>query len=199
MIKSTLSKFTFVLSKCDLITPVPYICAKHAKKHNKSFFVPQSKIRNILDRKCEYIQEYFLRPFAKNIVSSTFNDGDFEIKDDRFVYDENQITFNGLLDSVALAKLKQKHPKHVKVFDRLGDNHKIIPCSSYYRFNLYQVINVVINKLGLEAITRFQNFFQDSSLEMLDFDRALHFRNFLIMDVSKNKIIFDLANHSFET
>lgn len=195
-VKALLSKFTFILSKCDLIAPSPWICAK---ENNKCFFVPQKDTRSIIKKKCLYVQEYFLRPFCNDLIASTFNDMDFKIKDDRFICDEDQVIFHGFLDGETLNRFKQKHPKYSKIFDRLADNHKVIPCSSYYRLNLYQVINVVINKLGLEAIARFQNFFRGARLEMLDFSKALHFRNFLIMDVSKKQVIFDLINHKFES
>jgi predicted GTPase len=188
-----MSKLTFVLTKADTLSPPPWILAK---MDDYGVFAPGKTTRNILEEKASYYQEVFLHPYGNLIVSHTYNDCDFKVNDPRLSSDKYSVFYQGFLDSETLTRLKspyaQDHP-YTAVFDRLYDNYQVIPCSSLFRFNLTQLMLVIVNKLGRETISRFNNFVDDDALNKVSFSKAKEYCNLVVFDPKKNKKLFDLT------
>lgn len=184
-----MSKITFVLTKVDLITPSPWILAK---TNEQGKFVPSKPIKALLEQKALYYQDEFIRPHAELIVSETYNNNNFNISVPQLSCDKYAIRYQGIMDGKTLNVLKTKYPEHVEVFDRLYSNYEVIPCSSLFRYNLYQLVVVIINKLGLDAVTRFNNFYNNKSLNNLSLKEAKQFCNLIIFDSVKNRKLFDI-------
>jgi uncharacterized protein len=146
-----MSKIIFALTKADLITPSPWFFANTGQT---GIFVPSEQTTQLLDAKTLYFQSQFLLPYRDLLTSSTYNDGSFDVQDARFNYNEYAVECNGYLSPAELAEWQQRAPQHASVFQRLYDNYRVIPCSARFRYNLPQLMLLVVNKLGEEAIDR---------------------------------------------
>jgi uncharacterized protein len=185
-----MSKLTFVLTKVDLITPSPWILAKLG---SDGIFVPQKDTEDILAEKEQYFQETFIHPYRDYIVSETYHDGKFDLTIPSLSYDEYAVYYKGFLDKGNVDTLKRRFPKYAPVFERLYDNYRVISCSSLFRFNLDLLMNVIINKLGIDAIERFSDFNSSGTMNQLPLAKAKNYRNFVVFDQVKRKLMFDLA------
>jgi predicted GTPase len=185
-----MSKITFVLTKADTLSPPPWILGR---VDNYGIFSPTATTREILEQKSEYYQQTFLQPFGSLIISYTHCDSEVKISDGRFSYEKRSLFYQGFLDAKTLTQLKSQYPEYSDVLERLHHNYKIVPCSSLFRFNLTQLMLVIVNKLGREAITRFNHFINDDTLNQVPFSKAKEFCNLRIFDIKTKKKIFDLT------
>jgi GTP-binding protein EngB required for normal cell division len=185
-----MSKVTFILTKADLLTPAPWLWAKSA---GRVILVPDQQTEDLLERKEMYLQEAFILPYSDSIVSQTYHDGDFDVDDPHISYDKNMIYYDGLLNKEGLIALKHRFKPYEAVFDRLYDNHRIISCSSKFRFNLDLLMRVIINKLGSDAVARFSNFFKSGELDRIPLSEARKLCNVVVFDQDEKRVIFDLA------
>lgn len=62
----------------------------------------------------------------------------------------------GLLTLEKLKSLKSRHPEHDQIFDRLYDNYRVIPCSALFKYNLQELMLVIMNKLGPNVFESFR-------------------------------------------
>ncbi len=184
-----LNKITFVLSKADVLTPSPWILTKLG---SEAFFVPHPDVRAILEQKGEYYQEVFVLPFRDFISAQTYSRENLDLPLKGFSYKDGIVSYKGVLDHRMLEQLKQSYPKYTEVFERLADNHRVIACSSLFRFNLALLMRIIIDKLGIDAIARFSNFYDNSQLERMPFERAKTYCNVVVLDEAKGRVIFDL-------
>jgi len=186
-----MSKITFVLTKADTLSHPAWLLAKLDKSWG--LFTPSKLTRQILEKKADYYQETFLRPYSQGLVSRTYNDGQFKIDDPRFSWDSYSVVFQGFMDGAICSELKAKYPHHQEVFQRLYQNYQVIPCSSSFRFNLNKLMLVIVNKMGKEAIARFNNFLSDDRLDKLPFAKAKEYCNLVIIDPNNRRKLFDLT------
>ncbi|MEM6251957.1 MAG: GTPase [Cyanobacteria bacterium P01_D01_bin.156] len=188
-----LNKITFVMTKVDLLTHSPWIFAKTGKN---GFFTPGKATTKVIDRKQQYYRDILIRPYENSLKSSTYRDNDqdqeFSIEHPNFTVDEFEITYTGKIFDFDLAELQSKYPNHADVFERLSHNYEVIPCSSRFRFNLSYLMLVIVNKLGKEAIGRFNQFIHEDTMNNLAFSHAQRMCNMLIFDMDKQKVVFDL-------
>ena len=96
------------------------------------------------------------------------------------------------MNTTTLAKLQAKYPHYQEVFQRLYQNYQVVPCSSYFRFNLNKLMLIIVNKMGKEAIPRFNNFLNDQ-LDKLPFAKAKEYSNLIVVDPNRNRKLFDLT------
>ncbi|NER80323.1 MAG: hypothetical protein F6K42_12230 [Leptolyngbya sp. SIO1D8] len=187
---AVISKLIFVLTKVDLLTPPPWI---FVKRRDIGKFIPNKETRNILDYKAKYYQSTFLKPHAEIMTSKTYLDHEFRVDESQFSCDSNYVYCKGILSEVRLSELQKKYPDYTKVFERLYVSQQILPCSSLFRFGLYEILLAVINKLGKNAIFRFRNFLDDTKLDEVSLVKARNYCNILIFDQEQEKTIFDLS------
>ena len=183
------NKIVFVLTKADLQYSPAWI---YGKKGDSGTFTPSGKVKKILEQKEEYFQEKFIKSHQGILFSETYNDCNFEIDDDRFTVDEFKIKYDGFLENIDLKRLIKVYPKYRKVFERLKRNQEVISCSSVFRYNLTKVMAVVLDKLGTEAIFRFEKFKKGSKLNSVTFNSVKNMSNLIIVDVDKEVTLFDL-------
>ncbi|MEV4318137.1 GTPase [Actinocrispum sp. NPDC049592] len=186
-----MSKLTFVLTKVDLLTPPPWIFAKSG---DRGVFAPVGEMVELLARKEMYFQESFIRPHADLIESTTFHDGTFEVDEPSMTADQYVVTHRGILTREAASELSARYPRHADVFERLYDNHRVISCSSLFRFNLAQLLLVIVNKLGGGAIARFQQFTSGQQLNEVSLGAAREFCNMIVFDRRLGKSVFDMVD-----
>lgn len=187
---TVLNKIVFVASKADQVCPPPWICVREG---TRCWFSPQKATQKLLEEKSEYLAEALLQPFAADLRSTTYVEDPWTVSDSRFTLEDREITFWGYLDEATASALKRQHPSVTAVIDRLRDNHRVVACSALFRFNLYQLLSVAVQKLGLEAIGRFKTFLGGNDLNGLPLARGLELGNLLVYDKTTNKIVFDLT------
>lgn len=185
-----ISRITFVLTKADLLIPSPWVLAKLG---DDSIFVPQENTEYLLEQKEIHLQKYFIDLYKDLVISQTYHEGGFDVNEPNFSYDKNTVTYKGILSKQSLIDLKEHFPQHQAVFERLYDNYRVVSCSSRYRFNLDLLMRVIITKLSSETVTRFSNFYEESTMDKLLFRDAVQLRNFIVLDQNKGSIILDLA------
>lgn len=185
-------KITFVLTKVDLLTPPPWILAKSGET---GFFAPGPTTKKTLALKCGYCEEAFLVPHQKLLVAQTYNEAGFNISDDCLSFDEHTVYYRGLLTEERVSELTARFPQHSSVFDRLLDNHRVIPCSSRFRYNLAQLMVVIVNKLGLEAVGRFARYVSKDEMNAIRVSDAKELCNVIIFDAASQARVFDLTQH----
>jgi predicted GTPase len=184
------AKITFVLTKADLLTPPPWI---YYRDGNSGCFAPSTSIRQRLAEKARYYQEVLIRPYGGLALTETYNAESFRIDDPRFSWDEHRVRYAGFMSEEMCDHFGQQHPEFIAVFERLADNHRIIPCSSQFRYNLIRLMVVIVNKLGENAIGRFQQLVGDTSqLDQVPVRAMTKLGNLVVWDKQKSRVTFDL-------
>jgi predicted GTPase len=189
-----MSRITFVLTKADLLTPPAWILGSWG---DYGVFAPDKETEEVLRHKELYYQQIFIQPYSSLIVSQTYNDVRFVLDDPLFSYTKYTIYYRGMLSKENVAILMQRYPQYMKVFDRLYDNYRVIPCSALFKYNLHQLLLVILNKLGADAIERFKNFVDTRFLDQIPIARVRHLSNLVIFDLQHRNKIFDLSDGTF--
>lgn len=194
--ESVLSKITFVMTKSDLIMVGPWILAKEGEE---AVFAPSESVEKILREKAKYLQDVFINPYQDSLTSQTYNDGSFKLDIARFEYDEFEISYDGMFTEEKFKNLKEEYPEYTDTFRRLYDNHRVLACSSHLKYNLYEMMLVVLNKLGEEAIVRFKEFLPNKDLNRIPFHDALSSSNLVYLDRDTGKTVFNPRNEETPT
>jgi hypothetical protein len=119
---------------------------------------------------------------------------DFSIDDPRFDCGEYSITYRGFMSETRRNHYAQLYPRFAAIFERLCDNQRVIPCSALFRYNLSQLLVAVVNKLGENAIGRFQRLVDGSAVtsEVLVGSMA-KYCNLVVWDKQRGQRTFDLS------
>lgn len=192
--KALMSKFTFILTKADVLVPAPWTMG-----YTDGYVIvaPEDTTEGILNEKELYYQEKFIKPFGEDIVSWTYNDAYFALEDPSFMFDEYKVSFQGLLTKEKVRTYKQRHPEYGQIFDRLYDNYRVITCSSLFKYNLNHLLLVILNKLGPTAIENFRQQINFDAIERIPFQHARELCNIRIFDIRQKRRIFDLGSGIF--
>ena len=189
--KLLLAKLVFVMTKADLLTPEPWLLLD---MQDHAVFAAHPKINELLDSKCHYLTDSMITPYGDDLSSSTYHEGLSSAEE--LEVGEHVVTYQGLVTEQVVKRLKHKHPDHEPVFDRLLDNHLVIPCSARFRFNLGRLMLVIMNKLGKEATLRFKSFLDPEKLVQLSADNAVNYFNIQVLDPKGGKILLDPRDKS---
>jgi GTP-binding protein EngB required for normal cell division len=184
------SKITFILTKVDLLKVDPWILFV---QDENGIFTPGPKTKELLAEKVDYCQAHFIRPYSNLLVSTTYREGESELTDPSFTFEEDYVHYHGLMTEAQLKALTQQYPTHTKLLNRLFGNYQVIPCSSLFRFNLQQLMRVVIDKLGTSAIGRFSRFINPQEMSQVPIAQAKTFGNIVAADTEGNTL-YDLDN-----
>ncbi len=192
--KQLMSKMTIVLTKTDTLVPSPWIM-KYSSPDMVSL-MPAEETRIIIEQKQKFFQQRLIQPFGSHIVSQTYNDANFTLDEPPFSYDENIVTYQGLLTKERVEELVRSHREYRKVFERLYDNYWPIPCSARFKYNLPNLMLVIINKLGSDAMQSFKQIARQA-LETMSLSEARQLCNLLIWHERDARKIFDLEDGLF--
>jgi uncharacterized protein len=188
--RTVAAKLTFVLTKADLLVPPPWI---YVRDGGTGSFEPSKKIQQRLDEKASYYQEQLLLPHGSLNSAETFNNVGFDLSDPRFSYDEYRVRYEGFMSEEFCARYSQQYPRFAEVFERLCENHRVIPCSAQYRYNLVRLMVCIVNKLGEGAIARFKRFVDDpEALNTVPVSVMRKYGNLVVWDKRKGRVTFDL-------
>lgn len=192
-IKDILSKITFVMTKADLITEGLWVLSRDG---DKATFAPTNDVETILKEKEEYLKNIFIEPYGDSINSETYNDSDFDLDIPDFDYDEFKVTYDGMLSRKDVIELSERHPEYVETFERLYDNYRVISCSAHLKYNLHQLLLVLLNKLGQEAVFRFEEHLPGEDLNEIPFPEALSASNLAYYDENAGETVFNPGNET---
>lgn len=188
------SKMVFVLTKVDTLLPSPWYMA-----YNKPSvkILPSKETLLLIKQKQDFFQEQLIQPFGSHIVAHTHNDVRFALNEPPFEYDDNNVTYRGLLTSNRVEELSKVRPQWKSVFERLYENYCPIPCSARFRFNISELMLVILNKLSAEAAPSFKNAVDIDRLRYMSLDDARRLCNILIWNMRDSRKIFDLEDGIF--
>lgn len=196
-----MSKMTFVLTKADLLMQSPWL-AGYIDGHVT--FSPEKETKAILEQKAAYYQELYIHPFGEDIVARTYHNGTFRVNDPAFTWTERSVYYHGLLTTDKVEKLKSLHPQDPKIFVRLYDSYRVIPCSARFKYNLLELMLVIMNKLGPHVFESFkqvvkidQQSVDFSLLDRVPLEQTFKMSNFRIVDVQSKDMVFDLSGFVF--
>ncbi len=190
-----ISKITFVLTKADVLVPSPWIMGYLG---NYVIFTPGTATKEILREKEVYYQAKFIYPFGGNIVGWTYNDNQFNLSNiPSFKFDDYSVYYHGLLTREMTETYKKSHPEFTQIFERLYDNYRVIPCSALFKYNLTQLLLVILNKLGPDVIESFKQFINTDLLSHVSLERARQMCNIRIFDLQSRRKVFDLSDGTF--
>jgi hypothetical protein len=188
--RAVATKLTFVLTKADILVPPPWIYVRDGETGS---FAPSKKTQQLLDEKASYYQDQLLLPHGSLSSTETFNDAGFSLPDPRFSGDEYHIRYEGYMSEEACARYTRQYPQFAAVFERLSENHRIIPCSALYRYNLVRLMVCIVNKLGEDAIARFKRFADSpEALDTVPVSVMRKYGNLVVWDKRKGRLSFDL-------
>jgi uncharacterized protein len=196
-----MSKVTFVLTKADLLMQSPWVAGC---MDGHATFAAEKETKHILEQKSAYYQELYIHSYGADIVAKTFHDGTFALDDPSFTCTDRSVYHRGLLTQEKVKALKSRHPEHNQIFDRLYDNYRVIPCSALFKYNLPELMLVIMNKLGPNVFERFKHVVnvdrQSVDIAVLDhvpFEQMLKMSNLCILDVQSGDMVFDLCSSIF--
>jgi uncharacterized protein len=188
--RTLISKMTFVLTKADLLTPPPWIYLRDGEMGS---FIPSRSIRERIAEKAQYYREILIRPYGGLNSAETYLSDGFSIDDPEFQCDEFHVRYLGYMSEDMCTEYSSSYPQFTSVFERLCDNHRVIPCSALFRYNLIPLMIVIVNKLGESAIGRFQRLIDGSGVTTtVPVSTMRRFGNIVVWDKQKAKKTFDL-------
>lgn len=195
-----LGKVTFVMTKADLITPPPWVFAIEG---GAGSFAPGRRLSDLLDVKAAYLEESLLGPVAPWLHSTTFHGGSLPATDDldrltgaagRWYRDRQLVRYEGHVTAELHERLITRYPRHTELFDRLRDNHRVLACSSRYRYQLVRVLAVLVDKLGFGAVGRFARAVAAvEQLSMIPVPELGALQPFVVWDTAARERLFDLT------
>jgi GTP-binding protein EngB required for normal cell division len=186
------SKISFVLTKADLATTDPWVLGLLPQGEAK--FAPRVTSVKVLAEKAEYFRESLLEPFGHLMQAETYNDSGFDLSLPSFTSDDYLVTHHGYMTRATLTGLRNEYPQFESIFLRLWQNYEVMPCSARYRFNLVNVMVLVLNRLGPLAVGRFRHFLNVDALDHLPLGVAKSFRNFVVINPRERRIVYDIAS-----
>lgn len=193
--RHVMSKLTVVLTKADTLTPPPWIFDMRGRHGT---FVPSAQLAGRLAAKAAYFERALLEPWDDVLTATTYDTGGFTPADDRLASDGHAVRYRGHFSQAVCDAYRAAHPEHAEVFQRLRDNHRVLPCSALFRFNLAPLLVTVVSKLGPTAIFRFQRLLDDvTALGGVPVADMRGFGNFMIWDGVRGVTAFDLGRHPF--
>ncbi|MGQ0775057.1 MAG: GTPase family protein, partial [Pseudonocardiales bacterium] len=92
--RTLMAKLTFVLTKADLLTPSPWIFVRDGET---GVFTPSRGIRVLLDKKAEFFQDVFIKPYGGLGSAWTYPGDGFRIDDSSFDYDDQYVVYRGFM------------------------------------------------------------------------------------------------------
>lgn len=187
--RTLISKMTFVLTKTDLITPPPWI---YLRDGQAGIFAPSRSAGERITEKARYYQEMLIRPYGGLQAAETYLSDGFSIDDPNFQVDDHYVRYTGFMSEGLCARYSSSHPHYQAVFERLCDNHRVIPVSALFRHNLAQLMTVIVNKLGENAIGRFQRLIGSEVTAAVPVGVMRRLGNIVIWDKQKAMKTFDL-------
>ncbi|WP_344921610.1 GTPase family protein [Streptosporangium oxazolinicum] len=186
-----MSKLTFVLTKADTLTPPPWI---FDMRGDRGTFNPGGALLRRLEEKAAYYESVFLEPHGDTLLTSTYGTGEFTVSDDRLGFDRRGVHYRGHFSQRVCDTYSERYPAHREVFSRLRDNHRVLPCSALFRFNLTRLMTGVVNRLGPTAVFRFRRLLQDvDALTDVPVATARTYGNVMIWDGERGAKAFDLT------
>jgi GTP-binding protein EngB required for normal cell division len=188
-----ISKIVFVLTKVDLLAPPAWMLGKIG---NQARFVPVEEIQQLMLAKAEYCRAQLIEPYKDLMVLSTYVDGTEKIDEPHFIWDEYIVKYKGTITTNELTFYTRKYPQHRDLLTRLYQNYLVVPCSSRFKYNLSELLLMIVNRLGEGAIHRFANFYKREALSYLPYKLALDFANIFVYDRQNDRVLFDLRNIS---
>lgn len=183
------SKLVFVLTKADTATLDPWILGRQGR--SEAVFAPPPG--SLLSDKAAYFRDALIEPFGHLVRAQTYNDVAFNLDLPRFTSEEQWVAYEGYMGTETVDSLTEEYPEYSALFRRLADNYSVVPCSARFRFNLTELLLLVLNRLGPLAVGRFKHFLSVDQLDRVDFAVAREFRNFLIIDPRRRKVLLDVA------
>jgi uncharacterized protein len=190
--RALMQRVTFVLTKADLITPSPWI---YIKDGQAGTFAPSNAVSQQLAEKALYYQDMLIRPHGALQMSETYLSDGFAAPDAHFQCDEFHIRYSGFMSDEVCDRYKQVYPQYAAVFGRLADNHTVVPCSARYRYNLTRLMVIIVNKLGENAIGRFQRLVDGSGVTTtVPVSVMRGYGNIAVWNKQQGRKTFDLAD-----
>ena len=191
MSAGTIAKISLVLTKADLLTPPAWI---YFRDGDTGTFVPGKVIRERMPKRPATTRRSWSDRMADFASTSTYMSDDFNIDDPRFDCGEYSITYHGFMSDTQRSHYAQLSPRFAAVFERLCDNQRVIPYSALFRYNLSQLLVAVVNKLGENAIGRFQRLVDGSAVTSdVPVARMAKYCNLMVWDKQRGSA--DLRSH----
>jgi hypothetical protein len=189
--RALLSKLTFVLTKADLLIPPPWV---FDLRGDSGSFVPTGELAARLERKAAYHEGVLFAPRGGLLGATTYNDGTFDVTDEALTVDTHAVHYRGHFTRPRFEEYRDRFPAHEDVFRRLRDNHRVLPCSALFRFNLAQLLVVIVNKLGFGAVARFRKVLRSAGgLDSVSVETMRGFGNIVVWDGRAGRKRFDLT------
>lgn len=186
-----MSKLTFVLTKADILTPPPWIFDMRGERGT---FGPGGALLRRLEEKAAHYERVFLESRGDVLLTSTYGTGEFTVSDERLHFDRRGVHYRGYFSQRLCDAYSERHPAHREVFSRLRDNHRVLPCSALFRFNLSRLMTGIVNRLGPTAVFRFRRLLQDvEELADVPVATARTYGNMMIWDGERGAKAFDLT------
>lgn len=189
--RQVVGRLTVVLTKADMLAPPPWIFDMRGPAGS---FVPSPPLAARLERTAAYAERAVVEPWGDLLLASTYNTGEFGLSDERIGFDGHAVYYRGHFSRHVCERYSAAHPEHAAVFSRLRDNHRVLPCSALFRYNLAQLMVSVVNKLGPTAVFRFQRVLGDAAeLARVPVAEMREYGNLMVWDGARGVSAFDLA------
>lgn len=165
---------TFVATKADLATSTPW---GYGQLNGKGIFTPGPANRELLQAKADYFRDAIHDAFPNILSARTFQDSPFPVRDSRFTLEYGAVIFNGRLTTDIVTDLSRRHPETAPTLQRLYQGQQVIPVSARYRYNLLNLLAVVVGKASGTAALRLEKFINVDAVQHVGREDAEKLRN----------------------
>ncbi|GII78795.1 hypothetical protein Sru01_37770 [Sphaerisporangium rufum] len=157
-----------VLTKADLLSPPPWIFDARGRRGS---FVPGPALAARLERRAARAEQALLAPLGDLLTAATYPTADPEGRpagilpadDGRLRGDRHAVRYRGHFSGSVHERYRDAHPEHADVLGRLRDDHRVIPCSARFRYNLPRLLLALATRVTPAAVFRFQRMLDDAA------------------------------------
>ena len=178
-----LSKVTFVLSKCDLVSKKPWVFGLEGER---GVFAASGETERLLLSKEKFVQEEMYRSFGDSLKTQVKGRPHALLAESCFSQEGESIFFHGVMDYKTRDTLIARYPNYTEAVKLLFSHFDVVSCSSRFRFNLARLMLSILTKVSESSVLRFKQFVNESHMSNVSYGVAKSFRNIQVFDVRKN-------------
>lgn len=178
-----LSKVTFVLSKCDLVSKEPWVFGLDG---DCGVFAASDKTERLLLSKEKFVQEEMYSSFGDSMKTQVRGRHHEFLAESCFFQEGENMFFRGVMDYNTRDTLIARYPNHAEAVKLVFSHFDVVSCSSMFRFNLARLMLSILTKLSESSVLRFKQFVNESQMSNISYGAAKSFRNIQVFDIRKN-------------
>jgi GTP-binding protein EngB required for normal cell division len=173
------NKIVFVITKVDCIRGGKFEFRKRSGLYTA---MPDEDMAFLLEDTKAYFKFAFMSKLEKYYRTEIYVGRNPKIEEPEFQFVDKTLVCNRFLNGNRIKELRGKYPKKNKLIERIIVNQSPIPCSVLFKYNLIDILSVVVDKTDLRKILKLSHFINLKSINKMTKSQLDDASNMRIID-----------------